>query len=294
MTEKTEARLHQKMTGGYLPLLNEAEDFLPRFLDLIYTEVLNDGNYHPHTHIHHELITAKCGEYRCVLEGERLCVHPGEMLFIQQGQRHEDILQGGTSHYAVHFVFRALGESPLPTAIFLRGTPVLKQIARLAPGVLEDFLAQMRMASQPETYGAFRMHNALFNVFLRRCFNQYPQEILQPCLTQRVTMNRPTDLLKAVFASHLEELPDLKTLCTATHLSSTALHRLCQACFNLPPRKAFMHFKMLHILDFIRANPLIPLKQVSAIFGFRNQFHFSRVFRQEMGYSPSLLNRRQK
>ena len=107
-------------------------------------------------------------------------------------------------------------------------------------------------------------------------------------------MNRPTDLLKAVFASHLEELPDLKTLCTATHLSSTALHRLCQACFNLPPRKAFMHFKMLHILDFIRANPLIPLKQVSAIFGFRNQFHFSRVFRQEMGYSPSLLNRRQK
>ena len=93
----------------------------------------------------------------------------------------------------------------------------------------------------------------------------------------------------SVFNKLLEVQPTLQLLCKLCSMSRSSLHRSCINYFNMPPHKAFIHFKMSHVAEFIRKNPQISIKELSETFGFKNQFHFSRVFKKELGYCPSLL-----
>lgn len=77
-------------------------------------------------------------------------------------------------------------------------------------------------------------------------------------------------------------------------MSRSSLHRLCHLLFNMPPRKAFIHYKILHIQNFIRENPEFSVKELSLMFGFKTQFHFSRVFRNVIGTWPNFLIKQRK
>ena len=62
----------------------------------------------------------------------------------------------------------------------------------------------------------------------------------------------------------------------------------------MPPRKAFIHYKILQIQNFMIKHPGMRIKELSEMFGFKNPFHFSRVFRQETGTYPINLIKQKK
>jgi AraC-like DNA-binding protein len=96
-----------------------------------------------------------------------------------------------------------------------------------------------------------------------------------------------TDKIKKIFLQNISCNPTLDDFCRQCGMSRSALHRFCLKYFNRPPGKAFMHLKMKHAIEVMRKNPNIKIKELSSEFGFKNAFHFSRVFKKELGKSPA-------
>ena len=274
--------------GSYDTLYGEKEDFRPWLVNMLHHRVLTDGQWKMHVHTDNECLIPEKGDYHCLLDNEELIVHPGELLLIQQGQRHEDYMQQGMVNWAIHFLFRPLeGGSPCPN-IFRQGTTPRQQVISFSPPSLwTDFLKQMKAEKSNTPYGSFRIHNAIFELFLRRCLMLFPRESLQPIFSQEIVMDRQVDQLYAAFMKNLKCLPSLEDLCAQLHISRSALNRFCLSRFNLPPCKAFMHFKMLRVQEYLQAHPEQTIKSVSELFGFSNQSHFSRAFFRELSYWPS-------
>jgi AraC-like DNA-binding protein len=80
--------------------------------------------------------------------------------------------------------------------------------------------------------------------------------------------------------------PDLETLAAKALVSPTHLCRLFNEAFEMSPVQTIttMRLKRASTL-LVRTN--YPLKRISYLTGFENQYHFSRLFKKVYGISPS-------
>ncbi len=284
-----------RSVGNYLPALNENEDFIIRFTECNHTNVERDGIYKLHTHVFYEIMLIEKGVYSCSLDGETLSLSPGDLLMIQPGQRHCDNLRKGCSWFAFHFHLLPAEHNVLPSAVFRPGTHPCDQIVHLPDRRL--FLSLIRLfftadGSEAGNFSEYRIHSALFAVIFRKLLTLYPQRLLCGEFSRSGPLGAGAAILYSVFARHLQDSPSLKELCTETGMSRTSLHRISTELFNMAPRRAFLHFKVQHILNFMNENPKYSVKELSQMFGFRNQFHFSRVFIRVIGCPPSAVRKK--
>lgn len=289
---RPEEYLRIKQIGDYLPIINEEDDFRVRFIDSNHTVVVSDGIYKKHTHILYEIMLVEHGPYRCILDGCELKLKPWDILLIQPRQQHEDFLFKGCSWFAFHFHLFSTKEHSLPSSVFLSDIRPQDQIAHISDHSF--FLSLIQLLSsegrkKEKRFDCYRLHNAIFAVILRKILSLYPKESLHEQFSQRISIDQEAARLYSVFSRHISEMPTLAELCRESNMSRSSLHRLCRNLFNMPPRKAFIHYKICHIQNFIRENRGFSVKELSQLFGFKTQFHFSRVFRNEAGCYPNFL-----
>lgn len=194
--------------------------------------------------------------------------------------------------FAFHFHLFPASDGKLPPSIFSPGIKPEQQKLHLDDKAFFLFLIRNLITQNRDTkdsFEYFHLHNAIFGVIFRKILLLYPKNILHETVSQQINIGMDTSKIYSVFSRHLADMPDLDELCYECGMSRSALHRLCQELFNMPPRKAFIHYKILQIQNFITRNPNVRVKELSEIFGFKNPFHFSRVFRQETGTYPSYL-----
>ena len=288
----TPKNIKVKTSQNYLPLLNKEDDFQVRFLDMTDTVVTQDGMWEEHRQVTYEIILIYRGKYRCSLDGSEISMKPWDLLIIQPGQKHEDYLYKGCTMYGFHFhLISGSGEDTEPV-IFSPEIKPHQQVIHLEDKAFFLFLIRNLVSqtrNQKNQFEYFYLHNAIFNVIFRKILLLYPAHVLFEEISEQLTADFETTKLYTVFSRHLDDMPDLDELCQECGMSRSSLHRLCHTLFKLPPRKAFMHYKMTQIQNFILKNPGMRVKEVSSMFGFKNPFHFSRIFRQEMGIYPNLL-----
>lgn len=286
-----------KSSENYLSLINRVEDFHIRYVDSNHTVVTSDGVWDSHTQVSYEIILLNRGKYSCLLDGCEIELNPWDMLIVQAGQRHEDFLYKGCSMFAFHFHLLPASEGKLPPSIFAPGVKPFQQKLHLEDKAFFLFLIRNLISQNRESkdgFEYFHLHNAIFGVIFRKILLLYPKNILHETISSQINTKMETAKIYSVFSRHLAEMPDLEQLCRECGMSRSALHRLCQELFNMPPRKAFMHYKILQIQNFMIKNPCVRVKELSEMFGFKNPFHFSRVFRQETGSYPSNLLKTKK
>ena len=291
---KTE-KLNVQTFGNYKHLQGEFDNIKIRFTDSNRTKAQQNGIYKKHTHIMYEAIFIEEGSYKCTVNDEIIQLQKYDIIIIQPGQTHKDYLKTGTVWYTFHFTIDI--DDNMNFLIFNKNTLPREQI--ISPDTASiDFLKTIiklfEAESKNDIYECYLIHNALFGAVFRKILSLYSPVHLNEQFTSRHMMQQEAAKLISVFHNNLSNQPSLTELCKLSAMSKSSLHRTCQLYFNMPPRKAFLHYKMNHIVDFIKKNPHVTIKELSNIFGFKTQFHFSRVFKQEIGSYPSLLLQKYK
>ena len=281
-----------KSSKNYLSLLNREDDFRVRYVDSNHTVVTSDGVWDSHTQVSYEIILLNRGKYKCLLDDFEIELNPWDMLIVQAGQKHKDYLYKGCSMFAFHFHLLPASDGKLPPSVFAPGVKPEQQKLHLEDKafflfLIRNLITQNREAKDGFEY--FHLHNAIFGVIFRKILLLYSKNILHETISQQINIDLDTSKIYSVFSRHLADMPGLEQLCHECGMSRSALHRLCQQLFNMPPRKAFIHYKILQIQNFMIKHPGMRIKELSEMFGFKNPFHFSRVFRQETGTYPSNL-----
>jgi len=285
--------LQVSQIGSYASLSNEGNDIQIRFFDMNHNVVVADGIYRLHTHLQYEMIFVDQGTYSCLVDNQQLQLQQWDMLIVQPGQRHKDLLSKGTSYYAFHFNFYPKAADVLPVILFAPGLQPHEQIVAIEnPEYFMNLIELMEQEDQSDTEGGFtsyRIHSAIFNIIFYKAISLYSSGKVYRLFSQKMHISQEADRLYAIFTKHLQGMPTLQQLCMESHLSKSALHRLCRELFNKPPCKAFMTFKIMHIHEYMKSYPDLSIKMVSDRFGFKNPFHFSRVFRKVMGFYPKRI-----
>ena len=279
------------ITYGSYNQIKTSEEFVNvRFIDSNRTIAEDDSIYPKHTHFNYEIIFIENGIYKCELNKKELTLGPFEMLLIQPGQRHEDVLSKGVIWYSFHFRLHFANTQEM--FFFAPGVLPEEQILHTEAKDQEFFISMIKIFENEtgnSLYQNYSIHNALFNAVFKKIITLFPDNLKNEQFTDRYSFQNEENRIISVFNKLIDSQPSLQTLCKMCCMSRSSLHRNCMTYFNMPPRKAFVHFKMTHIAEFIRKNQRISIKELSETFGFKNQFHFSRVFKHELGFYPSFL-----
>ncbi len=253
------------------------------FLDCNHTKAQKDGIFARHMHLSHELLFIRKGIYQCSVNNENFCLAAGDMIIIQPGQYHEDFFSKGCELFGFHF------NTSYGTSVFAAGTSVSEQILHLQEDrftksllfTVLKFLHNMDAADNNN----FSVGNSLFMALLCRLISLFAaaNKNLVPKIALQSNI---TDRINSVFGQNISRFVSIDTLCRQCGMSRSTLHRICLKHYNMPPVKAFVHYKMQQAVEVMRRNPGIKIKELSAEFGFKNAFHFSRVFKRELGKSP--------
>ena len=78
----------------------------------------------------------------------------------------------------------------------------------------------------------------------------------------------------------------LSVLAETLDLSSSTLNRLFRRHFGKSPKQYFLELKLQTAADLL-ASSTLTIKQIAGQTGFRNQLHFSKMFKHVRGLSPS-------
>ena len=277
--------------GSYNQIPIEHAPVNIKFIDSNRIVEKEDSIWPKHTHFNYEIIFVENGNYKCVLNKRKLQLQPFDIILIQSGQQHEDILEKGVRWYSFHF--RLYMQNNQEIFFFKSETSPQEQIIHLDDNDC-DFFTTMISIFEKEAVNSlnqnYSVHSALFNAVFKKIISLIPDKYKNEQFIDHNSLKNEEQRIISVFNKLLTVQPTLSTLCKMCSMSRSSLHRNCMHYFNMPPRKAFSHFKMSHVAEFIRKNPHLSIKEISETFGFKNQFHFSRTFKQELGYHPSMLH----
>lgn len=260
--------------------------YIPMFQSLTFLQAKNDFHHQPHRHDFHEFIIPEDDHYRCLLNGREIAVGRNEILLVQYGDLHEDVLSRGCRFNAIMFDLK-LQEPTLKTAgIFRHNLPPSEQkIAVPTTGpVRETFRLMCEECPNffPTTYNIL---NGLFQSLFWQIIRSYPDSVFLPAFSKTSSREAfKNDLLK-IFDDNLNSKLNVGEIARRMKMSESSIAHKCRDYFDMPPAQAFLHYKFKKAEPFVRHSQL-TMKEISDMFGFENQFHFSRRFKKIYGMSP--------
>ena len=262
--------------------------FQPFYVNYQQVQPIRNAFYRVHASPDYEMILPQEKTYRCLLDDQPVKVRKGEFLLIHAYQRHQDLLSTESPYHTFHFLMRGDSAAPLEN-LFAEGLPPQLQVERIPdPELLETVSAllwrEVRKVSGPET---FHLCNSLFRAIFWKCISAYPPSRLSELFRTGVQSNQAALHLIRIFERNVTGMPSLDALCRETGMSRSSLNRLTTALFGLPPRKAFLKYKIRRAQQLLNSRPDRKIKEVSDFLHFENQFHFSRIFKQYAQYPPS-------
>lgn len=279
MEQSTSYREPETGNGGYQPF----------YINYQQVQPIRNAFYRLHASSDYEMIIPRGKTYRCLLDDQPVKVKKGEFLIIHAHQRHQDLLSTEAPYHTFHFLMRGQStEAPLEN-LFSGGLPAQQQAAtipdpRLLNAVILLLWRELRNPPEPET---FHICNSLFRTLFWKCISGYPPDHLSELFRTGFQNKLMTAHLIRIFERNLTGMPDLDTLCREAGMSRSSLNRLTNELFALPPRKAFLKYKISRAQQLLRSNPNMKIKELSDYLHFENQFHFSRIFKRYAQYPPS-------
>ncbi len=272
----------------YSALRTEKEIFRIWLLNWHFNHPIRNGSYMVHVHRDYELLIPKSNVYRCRVDDIPLTVGKGEFLLLQPGQSHSDDFEIGSDFYGFCFELTE-PDSGLPLILFASGLPPEKQIAAIsAPESVETLNSLLRTETETgEAVNCGPLYRAVLEIVLSKVLCAYPEGILRPEIRHPDANGgeRYARVFRA-FGKFLRQNPTLDNLAQECAMSKSALNNFCQSHFSLPPLRAFMKFKLANAKKILEENPTMSAKEVAGLFGFANQFHFSRLYRNCFGTPP--------
>jgi len=245
-----------------------------------------------HQHTLYEVIVVERGPYRCSLNGVELVLAGGQALIIKPGDVHQVHLSSNQRHHIVHFRYGEFSDGKHRLSLFATDCSPEGQIVELRQNPLIEALNRLRCELfQPDAYSA-RLQDVLMDEFFWRLVRALPPEAVSPHLRAIVETVSFNDRIQRFFQGHVADRLTVGDISRAIGMSKRSLSTACKRHLGgLSPADAFMRFKVERARCFLECNES-PIKEISYGLGFKNQFHFSKVFKRTFGLSPQLWRRK--
>lgn len=243
-------------------------------------------HYPAHRHALCELIIPRRGAYRCAVNGAPLYVRPGEAIFVQTGDAHEDFYPPDATLLFLMFDLFDFSGKPWVDAVFKGAAPAARviQIAKdavastLVERLLERGAAGGRRLLALETGG-----EAVFWQILSRV----PDALLAPGFVSALDQSLFHRRVMDYFREHVHERLSVPRMALHLGVSKRKLEYEFKSIFGSSPAHSFLACKMNLAAEWIEKGARI--REVSSKLGFSDPLYFSTAFKRIKGYPPSRI-----
>lgn len=263
-----------------------SQPFRVRFETVSVVDARSNHQVGPHVHPHYELLYVDAGTYRAIINQGEISVAPGHLVVIKPGDHHSDLCPDPVRLRVVRLrvdpgpsVDRSrnlLAEDLSPTA----------QVAEDPDSVFSDLITRVIDEAASHRRFAAEILDCLATELMWSVLRRKPNERLESALAASGSDRGFAADLQRVFEAHRSDNLGLHELAQRLHVSERTLSARCRGLFGDSPTRLFVRHKMEQARVLVAQTDL-PIKEISAHFGFENPYHFSTVYKRVHGVAPS-------
>ena len=258
-----------------------------RFQGLTIHELVGEFAFHPHVHSSYEVILVERGPYRCRANGLELSMGAEEFLVLKPGDAHADFCAPPLVYIGVALdVRRAAATDNAPFGIFKPGLAPDGQRGRIEKAVSGPIIEQFRLESERNARFSARIQDALMAELFWRLLDHLPEASFSDEFAELSSAHSFTSALTRLFTAHLTKSLSVPEMARHMRMGESSFAHRCVEVLGEPPAKAFARHKVGQAAKMLESSDL-SVKAVSEFFGFSNQYHFSKLFKQYAGRPPS-------
>jgi AraC-like DNA-binding protein len=258
----------------------------PVFDDFHRLTAKEDCDYPEHKHLNHELIISDTDNYQCTLNGFHLTLNQGEFLIIKPGDSHIDHFHRGQRHYVLHFSLSLTGSSGNQSLdLFKEGIPPDLQCSRRSGAEAAGFFIKLEEELKKGDLYSSYTQDSIFETMFWQLVRELPARALSSRFRQLSEQQDFHSRLNQIFALNRHKNMKVAKIAEKLFISERTLAYRCRELLNLSPSRAFTDYRIHKAAEQLLSERM-SIKETSALFGFENPFHFSRLFKQIMGCSP--------
>ncbi|OGV56911.1 MAG: hypothetical protein A2X49_02065 [Lentisphaerae bacterium GWF2_52_8] len=247
-----------------------------------------------HIHDNYELIAPVSGCYECSLNGSRIALKAGKMIFIQAGDSHEDYYKKGSPFVGFHFQLNDLNMGVWPHGVLDMGLPpearVLDMRTQTWPRKIFDMIAILISKAPSKSRLSELTIDSLSNAFFWSLVSAIPENCLSPQFRNCLHDDEFRGKVLAAFEKALKLRLGVRQIASLLGMSERALDYKFANVIGASPYKAFTCYKLDKAIALLEAGSTV--KEAADALGFADQFHFSKVFKRHMGLNPSSILRK--
>ncbi|MDA9763923.1 AraC family transcriptional regulator [Opitutales bacterium] len=259
----------------------------PYFLG--FNEVAIDApTRHPsHRHSSYELIVVSKGPYKTRLNGITITLDHPQCLLVKPGDLHEVDCESGQRHYVLQF---DLGGGTMKQSdhyrIFMDDLDASKQVFSAPIEEIEPLLHAIRAESKSDHRFSSEIQDCLVEQICWILLNHISEDSLVPTFRKISDDQRFMGRMERFARRNLSSRTTIEELAEFMEVSKLTLSKRCTELFGESPGSYLTRYKVnvaRELLDSTRKS----IKEISFDLGFKNPYHFSRVFKRIAGHSPS-------
>jgi AraC-like DNA-binding protein len=242
-----------------------------------------------HQHVEHEIILVDNRPYSCRLNGHALELAPGTILVVGPGDWHEDLF---SPPLRCHVLQLRLAHWGTGAKCRLLAAGISPQDHCLGPSPQEwfrPFLDKLEAETQDKIrdFASIAVQVAVAEELFWQIVRRIPRRLLSPEFAA-VVSHAPLlqRRLSRLFEESLHGNLTVGAMAHALGMSVSALAHDCRRELGIAPASAFTEYKVRRAAEMLRHTEM-SLKEIGEYLGFKNPYHFSRVFRSVQGVPPA-------
>ena len=281
--------------------LEEINSYEIFFVSIQFFKAKQDFTFRRHCHPAYEIIIPRSGDYKCLINGQELSVEVGELLLVQEGDWHQDILRDDTEFTVITFAInnpeKRDNSNPdnanVKRKLFKDKTAAINQkitspCDELSTSLLKLLAATGTAENDSSTYYVL---DGIFHALFWKIIFLFPEEQLAPGFVKNMSNESAKQQLLRIFEKNIHAKMDIPQLAGCMNMSESQLAHKCKEIIGESPARAFARYKLKRAETYLKDSHT-AIKQISDMLGFDDQFHFSRTFKRFYGISPAVYRKK--
>jgi AraC-like DNA-binding protein len=239
----------------------------------------------PHVHQEYELLIADSGLYTCAVNGVWMDFEPGQGILVKPGDEHEDEYGPDVRFYVMAFSIRASGFDEGQASVFREDSSPIDQRFERGVGLHREAMSRYEEARDfsPDFLG--QIQDSLLLLLFWNIIRCFEPEYMNPSFYEVSQAHSFPNQLNRMFRSNMHDMLTVAEMADKMLMSESTFAHTCKEIIGISPYKAYMKAKMERACHFLEDSDW-TMKEISNELGFKDQYTFSRTFKNHFGISP--------